>query len=142
MSTVFRFLLVLSFAVATAGSAWAQGGVEPRTALIIGNSAYPIALLGNPVNDATDLAQVLRGADFDVTLQTDADQQNMQEAVHTFAWKLKQKGGVGLFYFAGHGMQINGENYILPIMQGEATDEAIRAHAVGVDNVGGVRSSL
>jgi hypothetical protein len=135
MSTVFRFLLALSFAIATASGAWAQAGVEPRTALVIGNSAYPFALLGNPANDATDLAQVLRGAGFDVTLQTDTDQQTMQEAVHTFGAKLKQKGGIGLFYFAGHGMQMNGENYILPIMQGEATKEAIRTHAVSAGDV-------
>jgi hypothetical protein len=135
MSTVVRFLLALFFAVATASSAWAQTDVEPRTALVIGNSAYPFALLANPANDATDLAQALHGAGFDVTLQTDADQQNMQEAVHTFGAKLKQKGGVGLFYFAGHGMQMSGENYILPIMQGEATKEAIRTHAVGAGDV-------
>jgi Caspase domain len=135
MSGVVRFLLAVSFAIATASAAWAQVGVEPRTALVIGNSAYPFALLGNPANDATDLAQVLRGAGFDVTLQTDTDQQDMQEAVHTFGAKLKQKGGVGLFYFAGHGMQMNGENYVLPIMQGEATKEAIRTHAVSAGDV-------
>jgi len=135
MSTIFRFVLALSFAIATASGAWAQAGGEPRTALVIGNSAYPFALLGNPANDATDLAQVLRGAGFDVTLQTDTDQQTMQEAVHTFGAKLKQKGGVGLFYFAGHGMQMNGENYILPIMQGEATKEAIKTHAVNAGDV-------
>jgi hypothetical protein len=135
MNTVIRFLLALSFAIATASGAWAQGDVEPRTALVIGNSTYSFSLLANPANDATDLAQVLRGAGFDVTLQTDADQQKMQEAVHTFGAKLKQKGGVGLFYFAGHGMQVNGENYILPIMQGEATREAIRTHAVGAGDV-------
>jgi hypothetical protein len=135
MKTVIRFLVALSFAVATADFAWAQGDVEPRTALVIGNSAYPFSMLANPANDATDLAQVLRSAGFDVTLQTDADQQKMQEAVHTFGAKLKQKGGVGLFYFAGHGMQMNGENYILPIMQGEATTEAIRSHAVGAGDV-------
>jgi hypothetical protein len=135
MSTVYRFLLPLSFAIATASGAWAQADVGPRTALVIGNSAYPFALLQNPVNDATDLAQVLRGAGFDVTLQTDADQQGIQKAVHTFGAKLKQKGGVGLFYFAGHGMQINGENYIFPIMQEETTDEGLKAHAVSASGV-------
>jgi hypothetical protein len=135
MSAVFRFLLALAFVIATASGVWAQADVEPRTALVIGNSAYPFALLANPANDATDLAQVLRGAGFDVTLQTDTDQQNMQDAIHTFGAKLKQKGGVGLFYFAGHGMQMNGENYILPIIQGEATKEAITTHAVGADDV-------
>jgi hypothetical protein len=135
MSTVYRFILALSFVIATASGAWAQAEVGPRTALVIGNSAYPFALLQNPKNDATDLAQALRGAGFDVTLQTDADQQGIQKAVHTFGATLKQKGGVGLFYFAGHGMQISGENYILPIMQEETTDEALKAHAVSASGV-------
>jgi hypothetical protein len=147
MSKRLRLLFVvwvLSFA--TASGAQAQTGAEPRTALVIGNSAYPFALLANPANDATDLAQVLRSAGFDVTLQTDADQKNMQEAVRAFGTTLKQKGGVGLFYFAGHGMQLSGENFILPIMQGEATKEALRMHAVNagdvVDTMAAARTAL
>jgi hypothetical protein len=149
MSKCLRLLLavwILSFAIATASGAQAQTGAEPRTALVIGNSAYPFALLTNPANDATDLAQVLRNAGFDVTLQTDADQKNMQEAVRAFGTTLKQKGGVGLFYFAGHGMQLSGENFILPIMQGEATKEALRMHAVSagdvVDTMASARAAL
>jgi len=133
-----RFLLcLLSFLLPVAAASLARAQVEdgPRTALVIGNGTYSFAHLTNPPNDATDVAGMLRRSGFDVTLKTDADQQTMQEAVRNFNGTLKQKGGVGLFYFAGHGMQINGENYILPIMQGEATDDALTRQAVGSANV-------
>jgi hypothetical protein len=128
-------LLSLWFGVGPTSSALAQSGAEPRTALIIGNSAYSFGTLPNPANDATDVANALRGAGFDVTLKTDADARNMQEAVRAFGSTLKQKGGVGLFYFAGHGMQVNGENYVLPLIQGAATDDALKGQAVGASEV-------
>src|SRR5215472_4350985 len=114
MRRFLLFLVVLSF-VASIGRAWAQVDDGARTALVIGNSAYSFSTLANPANDATDVAAMLRQSGFDVTLNTDADQRSMQNSVRMFSSALKQKGGVGLFYFAGHGMQVNGENYILPI---------------------------
>jgi hypothetical protein len=88
---------------------------EPRTALIIGNSAYSFAPLKNPINDAEAMASALEGAGFKVIKETDADQAKMVEAVREFGAELKQRGGVGLFYFSGHGTQIDGENYLLPV---------------------------
>ena len=61
------------------------------------------------------MAKALEEAGFDVTVATDADQAAMEQAVHAFGAKLKQSGGVGLFYFSGHGAQINGENYLIPV---------------------------
>src|SRR5262249_23967376 len=132
---ICALLLGLWFGVLPTSNALAQSGAEPRTALIIGNSAYSFGTLPNPANDATDVANALRGAGFDVTLKTDADSRNMQEAVRAFGSTLKQKGGVGLFYFAGHGMQVNGENYVLPLIQGAATDDALKGQAVGASEV-------
>ena len=83
---------------------------EPRTALIIGNADYSFAPLKNPINDADAMATALEGAGFKVIKETDADQAKMVEAVRTFGTELKQRGGVGLFYFSGHGTQIDGEN--------------------------------
>ena len=85
-----------------------------RTALVIGNSAYPTAPLKNPVNDATDMAAALKRLGFDVTLLTDATMRQMEEAVRAFGLKLRG-GGIGLFYFAGHGVQVAGENYLVPV---------------------------
>ncbi len=88
---------------------------EPRTALIIGNADYSFAPLKNPINDAEAMAKALQSAGFKVIVATDADQAKMVQAVRNFGAELKQRGGVGLFYFSGHGTQIDGENYLLPV---------------------------
>ncbi|MGB6905642.1 MAG: caspase family protein [Methyloceanibacter sp.] len=88
---------------------------EPRTALIIGNADYSFAPLRNPINDAEAMAAALEAAGFEVIIETDADQAKMVGAVRSFGAELRQKGGVGLFYFSGHGTQIDGENYLLPV---------------------------
>ena len=88
---------------------------EPRTALVMGNADYSFGALTNPINDAEAVAKSLEEAGFEVTLRTDADQAAMQAAIASFGDELKQKGGVGLFYFAGHGVQLSGENYLLPV---------------------------
>ena len=103
---------------------------EARTALVIGNSAYPFARLANPANDASDMAIALRGAGFDVLLRTDVDQQGMQESISWLGQKLKRNGGVGLFFFAGHGIQMNGENYIIPIVDGIRGEDDVKHRTV------------
>jgi len=87
---------------------------EQRLALVIGNSAYREAPLSNPVNDARAMAQALRAAGFTVLLHTDVDHRALLGAVRDFGDRLRQ-GGVGVFYYAGHGMQIKGRNYLIPI---------------------------
>jgi len=93
-----------------------------RVALVIGNGAYKTSPLKNPANDARDMAAALKGMGFDVTAITDATLQQMENAVREFGAKLRN-GGVGLFYYAGHGMQVAGENYLIPVdtkIEGEA----------------------
>ena len=88
---------------------------ERRIALVIGNGAYGAeGKLINPPNDATDVAQALRDLGFEVTLLKDGGQQEMDEAIEQFSSQLR-KGGVGLFYYAGHGVQVSDENYLIPI---------------------------
>ena len=87
---------------------------ERRIALVVGNGAYKSAPLRNPVNDATDIADALGKLGFSVSLKTDANQRNMKQAIRVFGKQLR-KGGVGLFYFAGHGIQVKGTNYLIPI---------------------------
>ena len=87
---------------------------EQHIALVIGNSAYKSGPLKNPVNDATDMAAMLKKLGFSVTFKKNARLQEMDEAIEAFGNRLK-RGGVGLFYYAGHGVQINGTNYLLPI---------------------------
>ena len=87
---------------------------EQRVALIIGNSAYKDSPLKNPVNDAKDMADVLTELGFKVTLRQDANQRTMKQAIRDFGSELK-KGGVGLFFFAGHGVQSRGRNFLVPV---------------------------
>jgi hypothetical protein len=88
---------------------------ERRVALVIGNAAYQYtAPLHNPVNDAHDIALVLKDLQFQVILKTDATLETMAEAIFQFGERLKG-GGVGLLYYSGHGMQVKGENYLIPV---------------------------
>ena len=95
---------------------------EPRVALVIGNSAYKVGQLSNPVNDARDMRAALRGLGFEVLGGEDLNRVQMLKAVREFGQKIRG-GGVGLFYFAGHGVQVNGRNYLIPI-GAEITSEA------------------
>lgn len=90
-------------------------GPEARTALVIGNADYSFGPLRNPINDAEAMAKALEGAGFKVIIETNANRAKMMDAVRSFGGELRQRGGVGLFYFSGHGAQINGENYLLPV---------------------------
>jgi formylglycine-generating enzyme required for sulfatase activity len=113
-----------------------QGDVsEKRVALVLGNAAYASpADLKNPVNDALDMAEALRGAGFDVISRTNATQKQMQQALREFGGRLTA-GGVGLFFFAGHGVQVKGKNFLIPIgaaikSEAEAEDEAVDVNGV------------
>ena len=119
---------------------------EPRTALVIGNGNYSFSKLTNPTNDASDIANALRGAGFEVILKTDADQATMKDAIRSFGSSLKTKGGVGLLFYAGHGLQAHGENYLLPIGERPSTEDALKANGVtaaeAVDAMSAAKNSL
>ncbi len=105
-----------------------------RFALVIGNSHYQTSPLNNPVNDAQDIAQLLEKIGFQVSLKKDQSQSEMRAAIRDFGYKIRN-GGVGLFYYAGHGMQINGENFLIPIgndiqEEDEISDQAIKLNLV------------
>jgi uncharacterized caspase-like protein len=104
---------------------------ERRVALVIGNGGYAIGRLRNPTNDADDIAGVLEKRKFAVTLLKDANKQGMERAIKTFGETLKAGGGVGLFYYAGHGVQIDGVNYLIPI--DEELEEEVDAKYRGID---------
>src|SRR5258706_4463503 len=87
---------------------------ELRHALVIGNSAYLDSPLKNPVNDARAMAKALGAAGFNVQLLEDATHAGMQRAVRLWGNNIA-KGGIGLFYYAGHGMQVKGRNYLVPV---------------------------
>ncbi len=92
------------------------GSTEKRVALIIGNSDYSpqIGQLTNPRNDATDMADALRRTGFKVKLLLNATRDEMQRAVLTFDQEMRESD-VSLFYYAGHAIQVNGRNFLIPM---------------------------
>lgn len=88
---------------------------EERVALIVGNSAYEnVGGLENPVNDASDIAVALEGLGFQVILGTNLSHDDMAQAAVQFG-DMAAKSDVALFYYAGHGFQVEGTNYLIPI---------------------------
>lgn len=86
-----------------------------RIALVIGNSDYSnVGKLNNPKNDADDIASILNKLNFDVTKIMDANLIDIQKSVNDFLQALDEYA-VGVFFYAGHGMQIDGKNFIVPI---------------------------
>jgi len=134
---------VLMLAVAILGSAQAPRALsikppdspqERRIALVIGNGNYPSAPLRNPVNDARAVAEALKACGFQVTKLEDADREAMFGAVREFGTRIMQ-GGVGLFYYAGHGMQVKGRNYLIPVRADIRMEDEVPAQALEVDLV-------
>lgn len=107
---------------------------QPRVALVIGNANYEEGALSNPVNDATDMAKALRELDFEVTLLQNQDLRSMETAINDFSRQLR-KGGVGVFYYAGHGVQVEGENYLIPLKAQLLNEKDARYEAVALGKV-------
>lgn len=104
-----------------------------RVALVIGNAAYESSALKNPVNDAELISDALKQAGFRVTTVKNANRGQMEEAIKQFGREL-QPDSTALFYYAGHGVQHEGKNYLLPIgaigsiqKPGQIDDRAISA---------------
>ena len=110
-----------------------KGQTGLRFALVIGNSNYQqTSKLRNPVNDAKAINKTLRELGFTVTALENADQRKMENAIRKFGKKLRTDQAVGLFYYAGHGMQIDGENYLLPVEANPSNEDDVRYDGVPV----------
>ncbi|MEA1897529.1 MAG: caspase family protein [Bacteroidota bacterium] len=123
---IFSFILVPVFIYAQTDNA----NVERRIALVIGNGDYLQSPLANPVNDARSMARALRGAGFDVILGENlSNKTEMKRLIRDFGFKLN-KGGVGLFYYAGHGIQVEGFNFLVPVNAIINNEEEVEYEAV------------
>ena len=108
---------------------------ERRVALVIGNGDYDQGRLRNPVNDARAIAHALRGAGFEVIANENADRVAMYEAIIAFGDRLKEIKGVGLFYFSGHGLQVQGKNFMVPLRARITSERMVETEAIDVNRV-------
>jgi uncharacterized caspase-like protein len=121
-------LMLQAFAVLPAAAA-------KRVALVIGNAAYSQApALTNPVNDAADMAKALTEAGFDVILGLDLDRRAFDDKLRAFARSVDGADTAVLFY-AGHGLQVAGHNYLVPVDAGLGTERDLDFEAVSLDFV-------
>ena len=113
---------------------------QHRVALVVGNGSYQSSMgpLKNPPNDAKLVSQTLRELGFEVIELIDANQKQMKKAAREFSSRLSnnaEKNAVGVFYYAGHGIQVNGNNYLIPLeaeitSEGDVDIEAVSANSI------------
>src|SRR4051812_14154921 len=120
-----------TLALAAPGASANEGA---RVALVIGNSTYAESPLKNPANDARSMAKSLRDRGFDVILRENASKKDMETAVADFGEKLTE-GSTGLFFFAGHGMQVQGRNFLIPVDAKISSEQRVRLETIDVDIV-------
>ncbi|MDR1420351.1 MAG: SUMF1/EgtB/PvdO family nonheme iron enzyme [Treponema sp.] len=114
-----------------------DGGEPQKYALVIGNGAYTgVTRLNNPANDAADTGAALRTLGFTVDLLANAGRVEMEEAVTRLKNRLSvERGSYGFFYYAGHGVQSNGENYLLPVDANIPSEAYLRDRSVSMQAV-------
>jgi hypothetical protein len=132
--SIRRCLLLLG-AVLSLLAHGAYASSEARLALLIGNSSYKSSPLVNPVNDVRLMDSALKDAGFTVIKAENASIREMRRLVRDFGDKLKASGGVGLFYFAGHGVQVRGENFLVSTdsdirNEDEVPDDSLNANVI------------
>jgi hypothetical protein len=107
---------------------------QERVAMVIGNSDYQSSPLRNPTNDARAMATALEQLDFKVELVLNGDRRKMIKTLNRFNRKLRQ-ADVGLFYYAGHGIQVKGRNYLIPVDAALETESDIEFEALDLGRV-------
>jgi Caspase domain len=127
---LLTYLLIIPF-----GLQAQVGYMAARTALVIGNAAYtkPDAALKNSVSDARLMKQTFESLGFEVIYREDVDRRGMSGAFRDFQELVRKKKGIAAFYFAGHGVQVQGRNYIVPIGAHLQKDTDARDAALDVD---------
>ncbi len=145
MRLLHAISVVFFLALFAAPAAWSQAADESRVALVIGNSAYEVSPLKNPENDARLMAEALREQGFEVIEVVNGTRRDRRLAMIEFG-DLLLAGGVGLFYYAGHGVQVGGENYLVPVNAVIDREEHVEIESINVNQVlgrmGGARNRL
>src|SRR5882724_1387050 len=135
---MFRHTLITLMIPAAVLLGTHAASAESRLALVIGQSAYrSVPALPNPANDAKAVTQMLTDSGFEVSTAADLSQGQMREAVSDFAGKVAAKGAdtVALVFYAGHGLQIDGENYLVPVDVDPKREADIPIQAVRLNDI-------
>ncbi len=133
---MYKFLMSFSFLIMAVAGIMGQTNDQPekRLALVIGNGTYSGSILANPENDARSIADVLKKMGFTVYKYENLTQARIKEVIDDFGMKLKGNT-VGLFYYAGHGIQAKGFNYLIPVDAQLKTEEQVEYDCVRADRV-------
>ena len=133
----FRTTLCVVLLAQGLTSSWALAAAvaEHRVALVIGNASYKPARLKNPRNDAGLMARTLAAAGFEVMTVMDGTVDEMRAAVADFGKRLQRPDTVALFYYAGHGVQVDGDNYLIPLGATFASTDEVTKYAVALQSV-------
>jgi uncharacterized caspase-like protein len=109
---------------------------ERKLALVVGNSNYngKLSKLQNPTNDAKDVSNALKDLGFEVIKVTNANQKTMDSKLREFSSRLKS-AGVGLFYYAGHGVSVENKNYLIPIDSDIKDEHNIKYNSLALNEV-------
>ena len=135
---MFRHIVYTAFVAGAMLAGTSAAFAESRLELVIGESAYrTVTPLPNPANDAKAMARLLSDAGFDVTTAADLSQKDMNQAVGDFAAEIAAKGSdtVALVFYAGHGLQIDGENYLVPVDVDPKREADIPLQAVRLNDI-------
>ena len=117
----------------------AELSVEPnKTALLIANASYDhFRPLTTPLQEARQLGAALKRIGFEVQLLTDGGYDEMLDALHRFEERVRERGGTALFHYGGHGVQVKGVNYLLPVDREIPDERRVRSRAIPVDEISG-----
>ena len=140
---MLRFLLVFAVcwclgAPSAFGPAQPQAQTRPadkRIALVIGNGRYPAMPLPNPENDARLIAANLRKLGFEVNEQLNLGVRDFRRVLREFSKRLQEDDAVAVLYYAGHGVQIDGRNYLLPVDLNLRDQEEVKDESVDIEDL-------
>ncbi|SFN29441.1 Uncharacterized protein, contains caspase domain [Variovorax sp. OV329] len=133
-------MLLLAGALAMVGwpgiaQAQAQAGAQKRIALVIGNARYPKLPLTNPENDARLIASRLRALGFQVNEQYNLGVVQFRRVLRDYAKEVQQDDAIAVLYYAGHGVQIDGRNFLLPVDVNLRDQEEVKDQSVDIDEL-------
>lgn len=131
-SVRYRVLIACAMALTAFSAAVAAG--ETRLALVIGNGAYKEGALKNPVNDSRAVAAALRSLGFDVIERENTTLRDLVTALQEFSIRAR-KSEVRMLYYAGHGMQVKGRNYLIPVDASLATEDEVPRKSADVNDL-------